>query len=625
MKKNGSKFLRLLFCFTLFFVQKSAAQLGFCGGNSGEVIFTEDFGSGLTNGPALPTGTTTYDFVMGIPDAGQYTISSRTDFLDWHDVSDVTLGDTNGKAFIINASFTAGEFYRRSVTGLCENTSYEFSSWLLNLLPQSGCGGIGIPVNVRFQIWDETDTNLLAQGDTGDIPNRNNPAWEQYALVFKTLPGQTSVILKMRNNANGGCGNDLAIDDISFSTCGDNIILTNDQNETGLALCEGEGGISTTLEIIPDFSIFTSHAYQWQESTDEITWTDIAGENNSRYTTPNITATTYFRAKVAEDAVNLSNDLCNIVSDVFEIAILPIPDAPISIGPVALCENETGVLRVNVPGGIAVNWYDAATGGNLLLANSTTFTPTVAGTYYAEGVSGAINCTSPSRTAVTFTILPSVEVTDESLVFCDGSDTVLTADLDNVSYLWNTGETTKEITVTTQGDYTVTLTNPDGCSAIKTIVLMPVIVPVISDIRSEGPSIRVVLENEGPYAFALGDGPFQESPIFQNTTGGLYTINIRYGDNCGIISQEYVHVVIPSFFTPNADGANDFFTPEGLELFPSFELFIFNRFGQLLKHSGPNDLNWDGTFNGAEMPADTYWYQLTIDESTRNGYFALKR
>lgn len=625
VKRKCTKSVIFLCCIVGFLSSELRAQLGFCTGNSGTPIFTEDFGTGLTDGPELPAGTTTYDFVTGTPNDGQYTISSTTDYFDWHDANDITPGDTNGKALIVNASFTADEFYRRTVTGLCENTSYEFSSWLLNLLPQNACGGIGIPVNVRFQIWDETDTNLLAQGDTGDIPNLASPRWEQYALVFSTLPGQTSVILTMRNNSNGGCGNDLALDDISFSSCGDNILLTNDQNVTGLALCEGDGGITTNLEVTPDFSIFTSHAYQWQESADQITWTDIIGANNSRYTTPNITATSYFRTKVAEDAVNLANDLCNIVSDVFEIAILPIPDAPSSSGPVAICANEIGILEVNVPGGITVNWYDAATGGNLLLENSTTYTPTAAGTYYAESVSGAINCTSPSRTAVTFSILPSVAVTDENLVFCDGRDTVLSAGLDNVSYLWNTGETTKEITVATQGEYSVTITNPEGCSALKTIVLMPAIAPIINDIRSEGSSILVLLENDGPYAFALGDGPFQESPIFENITGGLYTVNIRYGDDCGIIGQEYIHVVIPLFFTPNADGNNDFFTPEGLELFPSFELSIFNRFGQLLKHSGPNDPNWDGTFNGAEMPADTYWYQLTIEELTRNGYFALKR
>ncbi|UWX54706.1 hypothetical protein NYZ99_17995 [Maribacter litopenaei] len=60
------------------------AQLGFCTGNSGDPIFTEDFGSGTLDGPALPLGTTTYNFTTGIPNDGDYTISSTTNYFDWH-------------------------------------------------------------------------------------------------------------------------------------------------------------------------------------------------------------------------------------------------------------------------------------------------------------------------------------------------------------------------------------------------------------------------------------------------------------------------------------------------------------------------------------------------------------
>ncbi len=119
---------------------------------------------------------------------------------------------------IVNASFTAGEFYRITINGLCENTSYEFSSWMINLLPTAGCGGAGIPINVKFEIWDNTDTNILASGNTGNINGSSSPDWQQYALVFQTAPGQTSAILKMTNNGVGGCGNDLAIDDIVFKS-----------------------------------------------------------------------------------------------------------------------------------------------------------------------------------------------------------------------------------------------------------------------------------------------------------------------------------------------------------------------------------------------------------------------
>jgi gliding motility-associated-like protein len=625
VKKIPFKPLFFFCCIIGFFSNKLSGQLGFCSGNSGSPIFTEDFGSGLTNGPALPAGTTAYNFVTGMPSDGNYTISSTTNFFNWHNVPDHTPADANGKAFVVNASFTAGEFYQRPITGLCENTSYEFSAWLINLLPQSSCEGLGIPVNVRFQIWDETDTNLLAQGDTGDIPNRNAPLWEQYALVFRTLPGQTSVILKMRNNSNGGCGNDLAIDDIAFSSCGDTVTLTDNQNEMGIITCEGQGGITTILEATPDGSIFTSYAYQWQQSNDQVFWTDIPAENNSTYTTPTINTTTYFRVKVAEDAINLSNDLCNILSDIFEVIIISTPQPPVSNGNVSLCENEERPLLVSVPVGTSVNWYDAPTAGTLLAEKTVNFTPTTSGTYFAEALSGSIDCPSNTRTTLIYTINPIPQVIDEVIEICDGSAIIISADLDNVSYVWNTGEITKEISIIAPGEYTVMVTNLEGCSNTKSISVVPVTLPIIKNIKSDGSNIIVDLENTGQFEFALDNGAFQTSPLFETILGGRYTINIRYGDNCGMISQEFIHLVIPKFFTPNADGNNDLFLPEGLEYFTSYELSIFNRFGQLLKNASQKNPAWDGTFNGAQMPSGNYWYRLRVEDTVRNGYFVLKQ
>ncbi len=600
-------------------------QLGFCTGNSGTPIFTEDFGAGPIDGPALPTGTTNYNFTTGIPSDGDYTISSTTNYYNWHNVSDRTPGDTNGKSLIVNASFTAGEFYRRTVTGLCENTTYEFSAWLVNLLPQNSCEGNGIPINVRFQIWDATDTNLLAQGDTGDIPNRNTPKWENYALVFKTLAAQTSVILKMRNNANGGCGNDLAIDDISFSSCGDAITLTDSENETGLIYCENQGSITTTLQATPDGSIFTNYAYQWQESSDRAVWTDIQGENTNSFNTPPVTTTTYFRTKVAEDPVNLNNDLCNVTSDVFEIIITPTPMAPISNGDISRCENENTPLTVSVLDGARINWYSSPAGGTPLLENSLSYTPVASGTYYAESVSGTLNCASDTRISLNYTINQVPRVTDETIEICEGNNITLSANLKNVTYLWNTGETTEEIIVTSAGEYSVLITNSEGCSNTKKIWVEPVTLPLINGISSNGPDIIIDLETLGNFKFALDNGPFQDSPIFESIKGGRYILNISYGNNCGVISQEFIHLVIPKFFTPNADGTNDLFLVEGLEFLNSYELSIFNRFGQLLKITNQNNPSWDGTFNGAQMPSGNYWYRLQADGTLRNGYFVLKR
>lgn len=602
------------------------AQLGFCGGNSGDPIFTEDFGSGTTDGPALPAGTTTYNFTTGTPNDGDYTISSTTNYFDWLSIEDHTLGDSNGKSFIVNASFTAGEFYQRQVTGLCENTTYEFSSWLINLQRAGSCDGNSIPVNVRFQIWDETDSNMLAQGDTGSITGIGTTEWKQYALVFKTEPGQTSVILKMRNNSNGGCGNDLAIDDILFKSCGDNINVSSGANEQSLVVCENQGGVSRTLTATPDSSVFSTHAYQWQQSTDQQIWTDISGENSAILNTPAVTATTYFRTKIAEDIVNVNNDLCNVVSDVFDITVLPIPPAPTSNGDVTICEGELGTLSVNTQNSYSINWYDAATGGNLILADNQNLEIGIAGTYYAEANATEIECASTTRTAVALTVNPLPIVPDDSNTFlCEDSSTTLDAEVINVTYLWSTGETTQLIDVTEPGDYDVIITNTNGCSATRKFTVEQIDLPRIDKIVSDGPTIVVSTANGGNFEYSLDGRSFQPSPFFDAVAGGFYTIYVQDNTDCGVVTQDFYHLVIQKFFTPNGDTVNDTFEPDGLEVFNSVTISIFDRYGKLIKFGNTNSTSWDGTFKGVRLPEDDYWYLIEADSTQFKGHFSLKR
>ncbi|GAB5564838.1 MAG: hypothetical protein Wins2KO_19010 [Winogradskyella sp.] len=311
-----------------FITGEMYAQLGFCQGNSGDPIFVEDFGAGIQD-ISLPAGTTTYTYANGQPpNDGLYTVSSNTNYFDWFNTNDHTPSDNNGRMLIVNSSFSAGEFYRTAISGLCENTTYEFSSWLLNLAPLNGfCGAGAIPVNVRFEIWDNTDTNLLASGNTGNITGTVTPTWDQYALVFQTIPGQTSVILKMINNSSGGCGNDVAIDDIVFKSCGDLITVEDSNNTDNINTCSAVP-FSDTLTAIPDNTVFSAHFYQWQISNDGINWSDISGETNASLVIGGITTTTYYRAKVAEYQTNLSNEDCITLSNVYQINVNQAPIQP---------------------------------------------------------------------------------------------------------------------------------------------------------------------------------------------------------------------------------------------------------------------------------------------------------
>lgn len=614
----------LFICFVFHFQMWS--QINFCPGNTGEAIFEEDFGQGVTNGPPLGSEVTTYTYVNQAPQDGQYTISSNLMQLDgFHNISDNT-GNQNGKALIVNANFDAGLFYQIPIDGLCENNSYEFSAYLVNLYNASTnfCAGSGIPVNVRFQIWDETDTTLLAEGDTGDIPGSfNAPSWQQYGVTFETLPSQTSVILKMLNNGEGGCGNDLAIDDIVFRSCGDLTEIIDENNSNSITICENDDIDSITLSAVPDFSVYDTHFYQWQQSTDNVNWQNIEGETAENIQLSIPEDRLFYRVLVAEDLVNVNNTLCNSISNVFELVyqeLIP----PVSLGDVEICEGEEASIAVENNPNIRIDWYDAPEGGNLLLENSFGFSPQQPGTYYAQSTTLVGNCTHPIREPVSIVIFESPDSGTEQFEICPGESLLLDATLNDVTYLWSNGETTPQITVSEAGTYSVERTTQLGCTTLKEFEVTVFQEAVIQNISSDNSTINLEVENADNFMYSLDGENYQNSTRFENTPGGLYEIRIL-SENCGIQTRSYVHLVIPRFFTPNGDGFNDVFRIPADRFFNAFSIQIFDRYGKLLVAADKAPFAWDGTFNGKQLPSQDYWYKINIDGKIYTGNISLIR
>ena len=107
-----------------------------------------------------------------------------------------------------------------------------------------------------------------------------------------------------------------------------------------------------------------------------------------------------------------ANTCDNTVSVTSPDCSCPVVAAPVSGGNQSYCAGESiPSLTVTVGGGETADWYDEASGGTLLLAGNTTYTPTAPGTYYAEASVIANNCVSSTRTAVTLTEDPLPTVT----------------------------------------------------------------------------------------------------------------------------------------------------------------------------------------------------------------------
>lgn len=206
------------------------------------------------------------------------------------------------------------------------------------------------------------------------------PSWVKYGLTFTTATGQNGCILKLINEGIGGCGNDLAIDDIEFKPCGDVTEILNPEGTNLSTICENDPGQSIVLNASAATNVFTSPEYQWQINNG-LNFVDVPGANASTFVTPILNTNTTYRVKVAEDVVNLNNSQCLNFSETFEFRKVTVPLAIPLEDPFVACDGQLTDLIVQIESGTEAYWYDSPTDGNLINNNSIDFSTTIPGVY----------------------------------------------------------------------------------------------------------------------------------------------------------------------------------------------------------------------------------------------------
>jgi hypothetical protein len=136
----------------------------------------------------------------------------------------------------------------------------------------------------------------------------------------------------------------------------------------------------------------------------------------------------------------------------FDLSINTIPTVTVSASAGTICDGESTILTAS--GANSYTWSNGVTGASITVSPSTTTIFTATGT-------DSNSCTSSGGTTITVNALPSVSISG-TLTYCSGASTTLDAG-SFVSYLWSNGETTQTISATA-GNYTVTVTDSNGCS-----------------------------------------------------------------------------------------------------------------------------------------------------------------
>ncbi len=619
-------------CFFLSLLAWSVSYGQVCTGSLGDPVINVDFGSGTGTGAPI-IGNTNYQYSREhCPFDGNYALLNRSANCynsTWHNLpEDHTPGDINGYMMVVNASFNPGDFYVDTVRGLCANTTYEFAAWMLNVMKPTACAGNGgIKPNLSFTIETISGTRLGVY-NTGNIPESTSPMWKQYSLMFTMPPGTNDIILRLTNNAPGGCGNDVILDDITFRPCGATVKakIDFDGGRTSTSVCENT---SIRFNFKADLSEgFKSPSLQWQVSTDGLRWQDVPGAVTTAYQHNVSTAGNYlYRLAVAETG-NILYTSCRIVSNILSVQVNPKPKILLTAANPA-CEGSS--LALSATGGQTYQWAGPA-GFNSTQASPKAIASLNNSGKYVVNVATQHGCTGTD--SITLRVFPKTIVrAGNDQTVCEGGSVALDA-TPGLSYLWSPATGLSSATIqnpvakpTDTTLYIVAGTDENGCVSYDTQTVHILKKPVANagpDLRLyNGQSVTLKSSVKGTnVSFKWNPSNYMNNsdsptPTIRPKSDITYTLFVESNVGCGKtrdeVSVSVLHkIFVPSAFSPNGDGINDSWEIKELQYFNQPVISVFNRYGQKVFQSTGYATSWKGVYNGRPLPAGNYYYVIDL-------------
>ena len=536
-----------------------------CNGELGSPILNFDFGQGnntdnaynplATYAPGLSTNTVLQPSgVLGTANTSALVKNSGTFGapIYWLNSNDHT-GNTNGLFFGINMPDNLGDtVVEYEMTGLCSNTTLQFSIWLLNMMaPTHPLITTGNPLlqypNMIMRIVDQSGS-VLGSFTTGNVPH--DGTWHQYSFLFTNGNNSTVKLQLLNNTAGSTYGNDVALDDITIRPC---VPAAHISPKLDTTFCKTT---SRTFTANITAGIYSPPVYQWQYSTNQgATWIDGgAATSNNTYTfnfsTANAPSEYWIRYLVSPSSAG-GNTNCHAISDTSKVRIDSLSPNFLYPSDTTLCPNVTISLPSNAINASAYLWSTGAT--------TQTIDVTTTGTYWLKLVSQyGCNATDTMHVAIPTTSL-AVNFSYDIAKACT-DDTVRFTNLsDQGKYWWSFGDQVQPDDTTTnpihiysaQNSYVIRLKLEDsnGCvdSVLKIIDTKHPLIAAFTqsaDSLCQNSGIPVQFTNTSTgaitgYNWIFGDGGTSniQSPSHLFTLAGYKTISL------------VIHDVIPCYDT----------------------------------------------------------------------------
>lgn len=517
-------------------------------------------------------------------------------------------------------------------------------------------------------------SSITIQGEGfSSIPEENTVRFFNNIAATVTASTANSITVTVPEGATTGpisvsvnCITVLSADDfeaipapvITITTQPDNMAIVCESAEFSVSI-QAEGTTNLTYQ----WQKFNSASDDFEEIADDA---NISGSNSATLsiTANDLNLAGIYRCRVSGD--NAADIFTNSIS--LEITATPAaPDAE----DVLSCEASSFELTASGADEGNYRWYDSLTDETVLGTNSSFTTPeiNITSSFFVSIVSGVCESERTEVRAI-IEIVPTPTISFDDDEVCVGLTSTLVASEGYAGYLWSNAETTREITVSESGNYSVIGFSDSGCESdpsaqisitfiicnnaapviqpipVTTFIGSRVVISLLDIISDEDDNLdlstlRVINNQTQQGAPTQIDNSFN---LIIDYAGrgftGMDIVSIEVCDLLNACTQQQLtidligDVVVYNAMSPNGDGLNDTLIIQYIDLIEELrenKVTVYNRWGDVVFEVSNYD-NINRAFrglnkNGNELPAGNYFYKIEFKSglSTKTGFISLKR
>ncbi len=331
-----------------------------------------------------------------------------------------------------------------------------------------------------------------------------------------------------------------------------------------------------------------------------------------------------------------------------------VPTVSIVAAPAGIiCQGQTVTFTATITGGGTTPSYQWSVNSNPAGTNSNIFSSSTFknGDIVSVVLTSNDPCANPmtaNSNQIIIQVYPpmSVIATGDATI-CPGESVPITSTAGGGEgppyiYSWNNGAGTDSATIVTPLNTTIyTVSATDACGSTPatgnvTVTVSPVPKPDFSFSPSEpteySRTVYFTDKSNGAVTWnwdfgdstSANDASTAQNPNHIYSGIGTYIVKLVVKNAAGCIdsitytvevTEEYAFY-IPNAFTPNGDGVNDYFGPQGTHDL-IYEMTIYNRWGEKVFETTDTSLPWDGNVNGSAKIAETgvYVYRIRFKDS----------